>query len=164
MIITTHGAAQPGAPGLYGGFPCALNTNVILRGADARERLAHGALVRGESDASFSGRDVLEAKARTNLSVGDMLITRNEGGPGFGDPLTRDPDLVDRDVRTGLCTWADAHLVYGIARRGEGDGHDPQATRERRSAMRRTRLEGAITVTEAIERYGSEGASSGGDR
>jgi N-methylhydantoinase A/oxoprolinase/acetone carboxylase beta subunit/N-methylhydantoinase B/oxoprolinase/acetone carboxylase alpha subunit len=162
VIVTTHGAAQPGAPGLYGGFPCALNTNVILRDADARAQVAAGAIVRGESDVAFSGREVLEAKAVTNLSIRDMLITRNEGGPGYGDPLRRDPALVDRDVRTALCTPQDAELVYGVV--ANGGGHDPERTRELRARMRRDRLEEAIPVSEAIERYGVEGALAGDGR
>ena len=159
VIITTHGTTQPGAPGLYGGLPCALNTNVILRGADARAQLAHGSLVRGEADVAFSGRDVLEAKARTSLGTTDMLITRNEGGPGFGDPLLRDPALVDADVRSGLCTVKDAERVYGVIGTGGGHGpHDARATDERRAQLRRERLQTATPVAEAIARHGSEGA------
>ncbi|MCW2954972.1 MAG: hypothetical protein JWQ48_4142 [Conexibacter sp.] len=160
VIVTTHGAAQPGAPGLYGGFPCALNTNVILRGADARSQLARGVLVRGEADVASGARDVLEAKARTRLATGDMLITRNEGGPGFGDPLRRDPLRVVRDLRTGLCTAQDARVVYGVVADG-GDGLDAEATRERRAALRRERLEEAEPVAELVERYGTEGALAG---
>jgi len=160
VIVTTHGAAQPGAPGLYGGFPCALNTNVILRDADARAQIGGGVLVRSEQDTTFSGRDVLEAKARTNLAVGDMLITRNEGGPGYGDPLRRDPARVDEDVRLGLCTPQDAERIYGVV--ANGDGHDAELTRERREQMRRARLDEAMPVSEAIERYGAEGALAGG--
>ncbi|QEC48087.1 hypothetical protein FSW04_11250 [Baekduia soli] len=157
VIVTTHGAAQPGAPGLYGGYPCALNTNVILRGADAREQLLAGALVRGEGDVGFSGREVLEAKARTTLAPGDMLITRNEGGPGFGDPLRRDPALVARDVRTGLCTAQDADAVYGVVLGADG-GADDAATTQRRAELRAQRLTGATPVSDLIQRHGAEGA------
>lgn len=159
VIVTTHGAAQPGAPGLYGGFPCALNTNVILRGADARIQLESGTLVRGRDDVSCAGREVLEAKARTTLSPGDMLITRNEGGPGFGDPLQRDPAIVDRDVRTGLCTAEDAERVYGVV--PDGDAHDPEATRERREQLRLERLAEAIPVSAFVDRVGTQGVPMG---
>lgn len=98
VVVTTHGAAQPGPPGLFGGFPCALNTNVILRDADARRQLDAGDIVIGEAEVGLTGRDVLDGKAVTHLSMGDMLITRNQGGPGFGDPLRRDPMDVQRDA------------------------------------------------------------------
>lgn len=162
VIVTTHGAAQPGAPGLFGGFPCALNTNVILRDADARAQLQAGVLVGGEADVTSAGRVVLDAKAVTNLSTSDMLITRNEGGPGFGDPLRRDPALVDRDVRAGLCIAEDAVNVYGVVL--DDDGVDEQATHERRAEMRQERLGEATPVSEAIARYGVEGAMAGAGR
>ncbi|CAB4865286.1 unannotated protein [freshwater metagenome] len=156
VIITTHGVALPGAPGLYGGLPCAINSNVILRGADAREQLLGGHLVSGEAEIGSEEREVLEAKARTVLRPGDLMLTRNEGGPGFGDPLTRDAALVDRDLRAGLCLPGDAEAIYGVVQ--NGSGHDPAATQARREELRRERLAGAIPVSEAIERYGVEGA------
>jgi len=159
VIVTTHGAAQPGAPGLYGGFPCALNTNVILRDADIRDRLPSGPEVRGADDIGAAGHEVLEAKARTTLSTRDVLITRTEGGPGYGDPLLRDPERVAADIRTGLCTAEDAAAVYGVALGAAG--HDAAATERRRAAMRAARLADAIPVADAIERYGVERQSVG---
>ena len=159
VVVTTHGAAQPGAPGLFGGYPCALNTNVILREADARAQLGVGAIVMGEGDVSFRGREVLDAKAVTNLSPGDMLITRNEGGPGFGDPLRRDPLLVRRDVDTGLCLEAEVESVYGVV--FANGGVDDAATTALRDEMRQARLRDATPVEDAIARYGLEGALSG---
>jgi N-methylhydantoinase A/oxoprolinase/acetone carboxylase beta subunit/N-methylhydantoinase B/oxoprolinase/acetone carboxylase alpha subunit len=159
VIITTHGAAQPGAPGLYGGFPCALNSNVIMRGADARERLRAGQIVLGESDVGCRDREVLEAKARTGFAIDDMLITRNEGGPGFGDPLRRDPSLVARDVRMGLCRPHDARDIYGVVI--VDGGLDAEATEERRGQLCRERLEDAVPVSEMVDRYGVQGALSG---
>ena len=155
VIVTTHGAAQPGAPGLYGGYPCALNTNIILRGADARAQLDSGTLVSGESEVQFEGRDVLEAKARTTLSTGDMLITRTEGGPGFGDPLQRDAALVVADLQAGLCGASDAEMIYGVS------PNDAVATLARREELRAERLAGARPVAEAIALYGSEGILGG---
>ena len=162
VIVTTHGAAQPGAPGLYGGYPCALNTNVILRDADTRAGLAGSPLIRGEADVSAAGREVLEAKARTTLAPADVLITRNEGGPGYGDPLRRDPAAVAADVRTGLCTREDAEAIYGVALsgNGDGDGFDAAATAARREELKAERLAGAVPVSEAVERYGVEGVGA----
>ena len=104
---------------------------------------------------------MLEAKARTNLAVGDMLITRNEGGPGYGDPLRRDPARVDADVRTRPVHAAGRRA--DLRRRGQRRrGMIPTLTRERREQMRRARLDEAMPVSEAIERYGVEGALAGG--
>jgi N-methylhydantoinase A/oxoprolinase/acetone carboxylase beta subunit/N-methylhydantoinase B/oxoprolinase/acetone carboxylase alpha subunit len=158
VIITTHGAAQPGAPGLYGGFPCALNSNVVLREADTRDQLAAGRIVVREAEVGHHGREVLEAKARTGFRAGDMLITRNEGGPGFGDPLQRDPVLVARDVRMGLCGAHDAHDIYGVLLDPSADdGVDQVATARQRDRLRQARLSEARPVSEMVERCGVEG-------
>ena len=159
VIVTTHGAAQPGAPGLYGGYPCALNSNVILRDADTRERFAATGRMRGEADVSAAGREVLEAKARTTLAPGDVLITRNEGGPGYGDPLRRDPEAVAADLRAGLCTPEDATAIYGVAVKVEDGTSDPLGTAALRSRIRTQRLADAIPVSDAIARYGAEGVA-----
>jgi len=161
VIVTTHGAAQPGAPGLYGGYPCALNSNVILRDADTRERLAGAGPISGEADVAAAGREVLEAKARTTLSTADVLITRNEGGPGYGDPLRRDPEAVAADLRKGLCTAEDAATIYGVAILRDDGAVDVTGTAALRSRIRTQRLEGAVPVAEAIERYGAEGVGAG---
>lgn len=161
VIVTTHGAAQPGAPGLYGGYPCALNSNVILRDADTRARLTGEGPISGEADVAAAGREVLEAKARTTLSTADVLITRNEGGPGYGDPLRRDPEAVAADLRSGLCTAADAATIYGVAILREDGAVDVTGTAALRSRIRTQRLADAIPVAEAIERYGAEGVGVG---
>ena len=162
VIVTTHGAAQPGAPGLYGGYPCALNTNVILRDVDARRQLERGAIAASEDDVRYAGREVLEAKAVTNLAPADMLISRNEGGPGYGDPLRRDPELVAVDVRAGLCSAEDAFVVYGVVL--DADRLDPEGTAARRDELRAARLAAATPVADAIERLGAEGALAGAGR
>lgn len=156
VIVTTHGAAQPGAPGLYGGFPCALNSNVILRDADARSQLAAGRIALGEADVIAGSRDVLEAKARTMLTPADVLVTRNEGGPGFGDPLLREAARVQQDVRTGLCRPEDAREIYGVVLGGQGV--DDAETDVLRTRLRAERLAEACPVAELVERYGVEGA------
>ena len=109
----------------------------------------------GESEVQFEGRDVLEAKARTTLSTGDMLITRTEGGPGFGDPLQRDAALVVADLQAGLCGASDAEMIYGVS------PNDAVATLARREELRAERLAGARPVAEAIALYGSEGILGG---
>ncbi len=38
------------------------------------------------------------------ISAGDKVRVSTPGGGGFGDPLTRDPALVLRDVRRGYYT------------------------------------------------------------
>jgi N-methylhydantoinase B len=58
---------------------------------------------------------VLPAK-KTNhrINPGDILTYTVPGGGGFGDPLTRDPERVAGDVRSGLVTVGEADRAYGV--------------------------------------------------
>jgi N-methylhydantoinase B len=65
------------------------------------------------------------------LRAGHTLRVRTSGGGGTGDPLTRDPARVLRDVRLGKMTPEHAEAAYGVVIR---DGAvDADATRERRA-------------------------------
>jgi N-methylhydantoinase B len=45
----------------------------------------------------------------------DRLILELAGGGGMGDPATREPAMVARDVRDGLVSVEDARTVYSVA-------------------------------------------------
>ena len=48
------------------------------------------------------------------LVRGDTVTHYTPGGGGYGDPLTRDPAAVARDVRAGLVSPAAAERLYGV--------------------------------------------------
>ncbi|MDP6689014.1 MAG: hydantoinase B/oxoprolinase family protein, partial [Alphaproteobacteria bacterium] len=50
-----------------------------------------------------------------NVHKGDMLEVNLPSGGGFGDPMDRDPALVQRDVAEGKVTVAHAAAAYGVA-------------------------------------------------
>lgn len=54
------------------------------------------------------------------LQAGDIVREETAGGGGYGDPLTRDPDAVARDVAYGYLTAAQARARYGVALGGDG--------------------------------------------
>lgn len=47
------------------------------------------------------------------LKAGDSVHLASPGGGGFGDPLTRDPDAVERDLNLGFVSRDTAEAVYG---------------------------------------------------
>lgn len=47
------------------------------------------------------------------LQPGDRVRVRTPGGGGYGDPFTRDPALVDEDVRLGRYTAKQAAALFG---------------------------------------------------
>jgi N-methylhydantoinase B len=67
---------------------------------------------------------------------GDVLHFVTWGGGGWGDPLARDPQLVQLEVRRGLVSPEGARR-YGVV--CDLDSLDEQATQELRSAMRADR-------------------------
>jgi len=54
------------------------------------------------------------------LGPGDRVRVRTPGGGGYGDPLTRDPALVARDVALGRYTSDEARALFGVALRADG--------------------------------------------
>jgi len=61
-----------------------------------------------------SGR-VLRTKGFQVIPDGDRLVLELPGGAGMGDPVTRDPALVARDVRDGLVSADNARTLYKVA-------------------------------------------------
>ncbi|MDA1325442.1 MAG: hydantoinase B/oxoprolinase family protein [Proteobacteria bacterium] len=54
------------------------------------------------------------------LRPGDVVREETAGGGGYGDPLTRDPDDVARDVAQGYLTADQAMVRYGVALGDDG--------------------------------------------
>jgi N-methylhydantoinase B len=148
--LTASGAAMPGGFGLAGGAPGAAVSNVILRRTDVRERLA-GGLIPLDADVLTAERvDVRQAKDFTEVGPDDFVISVNNAGGGFGDPLLREPAAVARDVSEGRVSAAVADSVYGVVLADSGDHIvDEAATTARRAALRQERLAAARPVRPA---------------
>jgi N-methylhydantoinase B len=69
--------------------------------------------------AQMSGK-LLRTKGFQVIPDGDRLILELPGGAGMGNPLTRDPVLVARDVRDGLVSPADARGLYRVVVAADG--------------------------------------------
>ena len=67
------------------------------------------------------------------MKAGETLHAASPGGGGFGDPLTRDPAAVERDVRLGYVAQATAERVYGAVM--DGGRLDVPATERRRKEL-----------------------------
>jgi N-methylhydantoinase B len=57
----------------------------------------------------------LRTKGFQIIPDGDRLVLKLPGGAGMGDPTTREPSLVARDVRDGLVSAANARAAYKVA-------------------------------------------------
>jgi hypothetical protein len=47
------------------------------------------------------------------LRAGDIVVERTAGGGGYGDPLERDAQAIERDVRFGYVSTESAQAAYG---------------------------------------------------
>lgn len=77
----------------------------------------------------------LKVKGLQIIPSGDRLIVEMPGGGGYGDPFTRDPALVARDVRYGLIEPEQAEADYGVVLTAAGEP-DAAATKQCRGTAR----------------------------
>jgi N-methylhydantoinase B len=136
--ITAHGVEVPVSFGQFGGLPGVCNRQLVVHGTRVHELYEQGELPLAQDDLlapidleRLGGEvELLEAKVpEFELVPGDVVLYTWQGGGGYGDPLARDPALVQRDLELGMISAARARDVYGVP----GD----------RDALRRDRLEGA---------------------
>jgi N-methylhydantoinase B len=59
-------------------------------------------------------RETIRLNTFFDVAAGDVIELRAMGGPGYGDPLARDPERVARDVRDGYVSVAAASETYGV--------------------------------------------------
>jgi N-methylhydantoinase B len=104
--------------GVNGGLPGARSRKLLMR-ADGTQELLHSKL------------------DHVKVEPGDLLLSDTWGGGGCGDPLERDPALVQFDVEAGLATAAGAKR-YGVVLDTAGRV-DADATRKLRATMAKRR-------------------------
>lgn len=66
----------------------------------------------------------LRTHHHVDVRPGDAIYHSTAGAGGYGDPRTRDPQLVARDVRAGIVSTAAAAERYGVAVGAQGEVDD----------------------------------------
>ena len=84
------------------------------------------------------------------LQPGDAYIIRSGGGGGYGSPLERDLDTLERDVRCGYVTKEAAEKYYGAVFQPDSLALDMAATKARRASMAQQGLPHDEPITEII--------------
>jgi N-methylhydantoinase B len=72
----------------------------------------------------------------TRMKPGDVIVMDAAGGGGFGDPLERDPEMVQEDVIQGYVSLEKAKEDYGVVIDPATRKADLAATDELRKSMR----------------------------
>jgi len=78
---------------------------------------------------------------------------KDSGGTGYGDPLDRDPALVERDVTKNLVSAEVARRVYGVIFDGRTGRVDATATRSERARQVADRLSRGRPFEEFCEQW-----------
>jgi N-methylhydantoinase B len=142
QVMHCVGAEVPLSPGVSGGYPSITNRFLVRRGTDIQADLARGAIPQA-LDALGGTLEVHPGISRTSLKRGDVYQAISMGGGGYGDPLERDPDLVRRDVQSGLVTLEGARRMYGVILDPGGATVDAEGTARQRRALRDERRRAA---------------------
>ncbi len=72
----------------------------------------------------------------TQLKPGDVVTFYNPGGGGYGDPLERDPEMVEQDVIKGYVSLEKAREDYGVVIGSKTMKVDFKATEELRQSRK----------------------------
>lgn len=133
LVLASAGKAVAQNAGLCGGHPGNSGLDVVARNSRIAELLAAGRLP-SELDEISDTLEPGQNYVSSHLAPGEVFAMTWQGGGGYGDPLTRDPAAVLRDLREQKITPAAAAEVYGVV---AADGAvDPDATRAERARLR----------------------------
>jgi N-methylhydantoinase B/oxoprolinase/acetone carboxylase alpha subunit len=143
-----NGSKVPLAQPLFGGYASAPIPGISVRKADLLKQMREG-----NPKLSMDSRDILEngtiggdwlfelvARTPKVYEEGDLLFGFSAGGPGYGDPLERDPNEVLEDVRKKIISDWTAENIYRVAYDRDRRKLDPEKTKQQRDAERRARV------------------------
>lgn len=138
-LFAGTGAEMPNAIGLAGGLPGAAIRVARVVHTDVADRIASGASLPTRLEEIDGEIEILACKhERSPMALGDVWYHSWQAGGGYGDPLTRDPQLVAEDLQRRAISAGVAHEIYGVIVTAEGTA-DPAATQARRAAIRAAR-------------------------
>ena len=86
----------------------------------------------------------------------DVVVMQSAGGGGYGNPLDREPERVQKDVALGYVSLQQARDRYGVILSDDGD-IDAEATERQRQAIRDGAIRLRVRGDEADPYEGREG-------
>ncbi len=86
------------------------------------------------------------------MKTGDVFIQQYQGGPGYGDPIERDPEMVVSDLDNNTALERKAREVSGVAvsfdEKEKGWKQDSKETKKLRDEIRKQRKKRGVPVKE----------------
>ena len=135
-----YGVASPrnSGHGIFGGYPGAPSLMVLLQKTTANEQLEKNQCP--VDVAEIGGQPKTLGYCNFELRHDDVLYMRVASGGGYGDPLERDPQLVEKDVHNGLVSVQAARDIYGVVLETVDGKVDLAATEALRERIRQSEL------------------------
>lgn len=164
-LFAGTGAEMPNAIGIAGGMPGAAIRIARIIGTDIPELMKRGAPLPASLEEIRGRLEIqLPKHVRSPIELGDVWYHSWQAGGGYGDPLRRDPDRVAEDVARRVVSPEAAANIYGVVL-DESGRCDHAATRQRREALRRQRLQDATVPVpgDAEIRFSGTGRRTIGD-
>jgi N-methylhydantoinase B/oxoprolinase/acetone carboxylase alpha subunit len=142
-----NGSKVPIGQPLFGGYASSPVPGISIRKADLLAQMKAGSEIALDHHAMLEKSTVhgewkyeLVARSPRVFEEGDLLFGFSGGGPGFGDPLDREPSEVMEDLRKNIISDHTAENVYKLAYDPERRKLDVEKTKQLRDAERRARL------------------------
>ncbi|MSO73577.1 MAG: hypothetical protein EXQ99_00255 [Alphaproteobacteria bacterium] len=135
----SSGNATPTSTGMMAGYPSTTNKYSFVRDSDIFARLKAGHMI--EDINEVKGRpEHLELRQENFVQhPADVYAVRWSGGGGFGDPMRREPALIEHDLEHFNITPDAARTIFGAVL--DRDGHvDAKATETHRLKVRAERM------------------------
>ncbi len=142
-----NGSKVPLGQPLFGGYSSSPIPGISIRKTDLLKQMREG-----DSHLTLDSRDILEkhsihgqwnyelvARTPKVYEEGDLLFGFSGGGPGYGDPLERDPAQVLDDLRKQIISDWTAQTIYRVAYDPDRHKLDPEKTKRQRDEERRAR-------------------------
>ncbi len=143
-----NGSKVPLGQPLFGGYASSPIPGISVRKADLLQEMQ-----KGNSKINLDLRSILEegsiqgqwnyeliARTPKLYEEGDLLFGFSGGGPGYGDPLEREPEAVLEDLRKNIVSPWTAENIYRIAYDPERRRLDSGKTNRQREEERKSRL------------------------
>jgi N-methylhydantoinase B len=135
----SSGNAMPTSTGMMGGYPGAVNRYRFVVDTDIAERMQRAELPADIDD--LAGRRVeLQLRQQDFIqNPADVYAVLWSAAGGFGDPIDRNPAMVEADVDNAAVSAAAARETYGVVIGTDGKA-DLAATERVRGEMRAARM------------------------
>lgn len=101
--VVTHdtlssGNATPTSTGMMGGYPSTTNAYTFVTGSDIQERFRRCDMPEDASEVVGNRVELALRQENFTQTADDVYAVRWSGGGGFGDPMDREPALIQKDL------------------------------------------------------------------